>query len=334
MQFKQPPLLYNERGETRTAGFELEFSNVGIEEAVQIIRELYGGEIEIEGRFRHKVLNTSIGDFTVEFDSVLLTEKRYKTIFDTLNIHPEEVNLGTYTLEEGVETVLEGIVGKLLPYEIACPPVPFTELDKVEKLRIELYKHRAEGTQAFPTNAFGTHINVEVPDTKPETLLNYIRAVILLHPWLLEAGQTDLARKISPFIVPYPAKYAELILAPGYEPDLDELINDYHRYNPDRNRPLDMYPVFAHINPDLLNQFDDLGKVKPRRTFHYRLPNSSISLPDWSLAQEWNLWVLIEEVATDTQRLAEMSQEYRYLKEHTLIGFDGKWIKRTEQWLS
>ncbi len=74
--------------------------------------------------------------------------------------------------------------------------------------------------------------------------------------------------------------------------------------------------------------------MKPRETFHYRLPNSSVSRPGWTLAQEWNLWVVIEELADDPEKMVRMSEEYLALKKDTLIGFGGKWAKQTDQWLS
>ena len=186
MSFKLPPLLYNEEGSLRKVGFELEFSNVGIAESVGIIKELYGGEVQEESRFTHKVVGTTLGDFNVEFDLTLLTEKSYKKVFDKFNIRLEDIKVGQTTLEEGVETVLEGIVGKLFPYEIAAPPVPLTQLDQLEKLREALYRNHAQGTESFPTNAFGTHINVEIPNSRPETLLSYVKAFLILYPWLLE----------------------------------------------------------------------------------------------------------------------------------------------------
>jgi hypothetical protein len=334
MQFKLPPLLYNEKGEIRKVGFELEFSNVGIEESVQIIQELYGGQVQKEGRFSQKVIGTSLGDFAVEFDLTLLTEKGYKKVFDPFNIHLDQMKLGEGTLEEGVEDVLEGILGKLFPYEIACPPVPCNQLNQLEKLREALYQHHAEGTEAFPTNAFGTHINVELPKTDTDTVLRYLKSFLLLYNWLLEAGETDLARRISPFIDPYPADYVELILSPAYQPNLATLIKDYHTFNPDRNRPLDMYPLFAALNNEGLAQYSDMGKVKARRTFHYRLPNSSISKPDWSLAREWNNWIRIEELANNAETLELLSKEYLEMKKKTFIGFDSRWVERTKQWLS
>ncbi|AKD04011.1 amidoligase family protein [Pontibacter korlensis] len=334
MQFKQPPILHNENGEARTVGFELEYTNVGVEESAQLIQDLYGGEIEKKNRFKQKVKGTSLGDFTVEFDLTLLTEKRYKSVFETFNIHIEDVKLGSGTLEDEVEETLSSIISKVIPNEIACPPVPCTKLDQLEKLRKALYDRRAEGTESFITNAFGTHINVEVPAADVETILTYLRAFLLLYPWLLQKGKTDLARKMSPFINPYPTEYVELALNTSYHPDLSELIQDYHVYNPDRNRPLDLYPLFAALRNDLLESYSDIGKVKARKTFHYRLPNSSVAQPDWTLAQEWNNWVFIEELAYNREKVHQLCQEYIALKEDTLVGFESRWIKRTEQWLT
>ena len=334
MPFKLLPLLYNEEGSLRKVGFELEFSNLGIAESVGIIQELYGGEVQEENRFSQKVIGTSLGDFNVEFDLTLLTEKGYKKVFDKFNIRLEDVKLGESTLEEGVETVLESIVGKLFPYEIAAPPVPVNQLEQLEKLREALYLHQAQGTEAFPTNAFGTHINVEIPNSNPETLLSYVKAFLLLYPWLLQVGETDLARRMSPFIDPFPPEYVQMVLTPGYKPNLNAFIEDFHRRNPDRNRPLDMYPLFAALHKEQVGQYHNLGKVKARKSFHYRLPNSSVSKPDWTLAQEWNNWVAIEELAFDPEKITRMSREYLEMKNNTLLGFETKWAKKTEEWLT
>ncbi|ARS37704.1 amidoligase family protein [Pontibacter actiniarum] len=333
MPFKQPPVLYNEEGKPRTVGFELEYANLGIDASAKIVQALYGGRIEQESRFRLQVTDTELGDFTIEFDLTLLTEQRYKKAFEAFNIQVDTIKVGNGTLQDEVETALESIVGKIFPYEIACPPLPCTQLQQLEKLREALYRHHAEGTTSFVTNAFGTHINVELPDTETETILTYLRAFVLLYPWLLYVGHTDLARKISPFIDPYPEAYVELVLLPAYHPNLRDLIHDYHTFNPNRNRPLDMYPLFAALEGELLKQYSDIGKVKARKTFHYRLPNSSIAQPDWTLAQEWNNWIRVEELAQDREAVRQLSQEYLSLKKHTLIGFENKWIKRIEQWL-
>ncbi|MFD3001039.1 amidoligase family protein [Pontibacter toksunensis] len=334
MQYKQLPVQHNERGEIRKVGFELEYANVNIEESVRIIQELYGGKEEIEHRFSRKVTGTSIGDFSVKIDLKLLNEKTYKEPLDKLNINLQDISIGNGTLEDEVEIALESVINKVIPYEITTPPVPFTEIEVFEKLRQTLYEHNAKGTEAFITNAFATHINPETPGTDAETILRYIQAFLLLYPWLVKEGETDFARRMTAFISPFPEEYADLVLSPEYHPDIEKLIDDYHQLNPDRNRPLDMYPLFAAIREEQVNQYRDLGNVKSRETFHYRLPNSWVSKPDWTLAREWNNWVVLEELANDPKRLAHMSKEYLALKEDTLIGFDSKWTKETGKWLT
>ena len=334
MQFNNPPVLHTRQGELRKVGFELEFANVDIEESIQIIQEVYGGTVEKEHRFSQKVVGTQLGDFSIKIDLKLLNEKSYKKILDKFNINLQDVQIGDSNLEHKVESAMEGVVSKVIPYEITTPPLPITELERFEKLRQALHQHEAEGTKAFLTNAFATHINPEVPDTEPDTILNYLKAFLLLYPWLIKKRDIDIARRVTSFINPFPDKYAELIFQPSYKPDTDTLVEDYHQYNPDRNRPLDMYPLFAAIREDKVNTYHDLGNVKARKTFHYRLPNSLLSEPGWTLAEEWNTWVLIEELANDPQRLKEMCKEYLNLKKDTIIGFDHKWIKNTEKWLS
>ncbi|WP_299761707.1 amidoligase family protein [uncultured Pontibacter sp.] len=334
MDFKLPPILYNAQGQVRTVGFELEYSYLSIAASAEIVQQLYGGEVQVENKFKQKVVGTSLGDFTLEFDLTLLTEKRYKKVFKALNIKIDTINIGENTLQDEVEDTLGNLIGKVFPNEIACPPIPCTKLHQIEKLREALFQNNAEGTHSFPTNAFGTHINIEVPNTATATLVAYLKAFLLLYPWLLQVGETDLARKLSPFIDPFPPAYADLVLASDYKPSLEQFIRDYHKYNPNRNRPLDFYPLFAELNQELLAEFENLGKVKARDTFHYRLPNSSLSQPGWTLAAEWNNWIAVEELANNPQKLSELSLEYMSLKRHSLIGFDSKWIKRTEEWLS
>lgn len=334
MQFKQPPVLHNEHGNLRTAGFELEFANVDIEKSIKIIQELYGGEVRKQHRFSQEVINTSLGNFTIKIDLKLLNEKSYQKPLNKFNINLKEVHLGKSDLENEVENILESIASTVIPYEITTPPVYITEIHQFDKLRLALHQHHAEDTKSFPTNAFATHINVEVPSTNPATLLNYLRAFLLLYPWLIEKCEIDLARRMTAFINPFPAKYVEMALNSGYQPDLDTLIDDYHQYNPDRNRPLDLYPLFAALRKEKVDSYADIGNVKARLTFHYRLPNSMISKPDWSLATEWNYWILIEELAHDTSKIEQMSHDYFSLKQDTFIGFENKWIKQTEKWLS
>ena len=334
MEFKQPPIIHNDQGELRKVGFELEFANVDIEESAQIIQDLYGGKLQIEHRFSQKIVDTELGDFSIKIDLALLNEKDYKKPLDKLNINLKDYQVGEKSLEFEVESIMEGIVSKVIPYEITTPPLPITEIHKFEPLRQALYEHHAEGTKAALTNAFATHINPEVPSKEAGSILNYIRAFLLLYPWMLRKCEIDLARRTTSFINPFPAKYIDLVLDPAYNPDLDRLIEDYHLHNPDRNRPLDMYPLFAALRKEKVDTYHDIGNVKSRETFHYRLPNSLINSPEWSLAMEWNNWVIIEELANDPEKIKQLSKEYFALKDDTIIGFETKWTKHTDKWLS
>ena len=334
MQFQQPPELYNQEGKMRTVGFELEFADVDVEESVRIIHELYGGKVEKEHRFKQKVKGTSLGDFTVMIDLRLLHEKGYQKVLEKFNINLKDIQWGENNLEYEVESTMENLIRRVIPYEITSPPVPIDKLEELEKLRKSLYEHHATGTRSFPTNAFAIHINPEIPATDTATILRYMRAFFLLYPWIFRESNIDMARRMSSFISPFPAKYAELVIRPSYKPSIETLIEDYHLYNPDRNRPLDMYPLFAAVLKEKVDTYHDIGKVNARPTFHYRLPNSLINQPEWSLADEWNGWVLIEKLASDPERLEKMSKEYLDLSNKTLIGFDSKWTKQTDKWVS
>lgn len=333
MAFELPKRVHNPEGAVRKVGFELEFGNVPIDTTVAIIIDLYGGEVARENRFLQKVVNTSLGDFTIEMDARMLTEKAYLKPLQLLNIDLSKVQMGGSSMEAEMENLLENLVSTVVPYEVATPPVPITELHQLELLRESLFRHEAKGTFAFPTNIFGTHINPEAPDMQATTLLNYLRAFLLLYPWMRRAMEIDLARRISPYINPFPAAYADLILHQAYKPDLELLIEDYHEYNPDRNRPLDMYPIFAHLRKEQVANFDDVGKVSSRPTFHYRLPNCQIEEEDWLLEKEWNTWVRIDNLAAEPDKIKELSKEYLNMRKETFIGFGNRWAKQTERWL-
>ncbi|WP_372639151.1 amidoligase family protein, partial [Fodinibius sp.] len=163
------------------------------------------------------------------------------------------------------------------------------------------------------------------PDLKTETLLNYLRSFLILYPWLLEELKIDFSRRITPFVDPFPQKYVINILEPSYAPDQEQLISDYMEFNPTRNRPLDMMPIFAWVNKELIYPVMEDKKNVPRPTFHYRLPNSRIDDPVWRFEDEWNLWLEIEKLAGDNEMLHKLSRLYVTRKEETVISFRKEW---------
>ncbi len=292
MIFQQPPRTHTDLGKARRVGFEIEFGGLPIAEAARIIHELCGGTIQPKHQYSCQVVQTRYGDFTIESDSRLLSELKYEKYLEQLGIESGSV------LREGVAKIFERLSGTLLPVEIAMPPLPIGELEIADEIRRKLQEHSALGISSSIFAAFGMQINAEVPDLEASTILAYLRAFFELYDWLSSETDIALARKIAPFITPFPTTYQRMVLDPAYNPDLKSLLCDYLDFNPTRNRPLDLLPLFAHLDSELVFQYPvEKELVKARPAFHYRLPNSEIDDPSWSFAAEWNKWVEVEKLA-------------------------------------
>lgn len=333
MEFKQPPVLFNEKGAIRTVGFEMEFANVDLETTARIIIDLFGGRHEAIDKYAQQVVDTQIGNFSLSLDLRLMSEKKYQNLFNKLGIDLEQISIGNTTLDSIVENVLGSTIAKVIPYEISMPGLPLTQLQKADDLRLALYENQAKGTKASILYAFAMHINPEIPIKDLPTLLNYTRAFLLLYSWLLKVTDVDFSRRLTAFINPFPPEYFQLVLNPEYKPDINQFIEDYHQYNPDRNRPLDLYPLLAWLNEEKISQLENLGKVKPRPTFHYRLPNSLIDDPEWSIATEWNRWVEVERLASEPEAILELSLNYLQADKQTQKEFDTMWVNKMDGWV-
>src|SRR5687768_15291324 len=86
MEFKLPSVLYNEKGEIRTVGFELEFGGVNLDTTAQCIIDLYGGNRVIYNSFLQEVVDTELGKFSLKMDALMLTEKSYEPMLEKLGI--------------------------------------------------------------------------------------------------------------------------------------------------------------------------------------------------------------------------------------------------------
>ncbi len=169
-----------------------------------------------------------------------------------------------------------------------------------------------------------------MPDFTVETLLSYQRAFFLLYDRLLSTEEIPLARRVLPFIDPFPDAYVNLVLDEDYEPTLKTFMKDYLEANPTRNRALDWLPLFAHLDRELTFSYPvEVELVKPRPTLHYRLPSSLIDEPGWSIAGEWNKWVEIERLASRPDMIHRMSQEFRKLHGPFQLMGEARWIKRS-----
>jgi len=326
MEYKIPKQLTNSRGKIRTVGFELEFGGVDLNTTAQCIMDLYGGKRVIFNNFLQEVVDTELGNFSLKMDAVMLTEKSYEKVL---------TKLGIDVTDKSIEELMESVASLVVPYEVGAPPIPMTQVARIDELRKALHEKEADGTHTSILNAYATHINAELPKLDAATILRYLRAFLLLYPAIHDRAELSIRRKLSSYINPFPDDYIALVLSPEYAPDFETLLVDYHIYNPDRNRPLDIYPAFAYIDKSKTDALPDIGNVKPRPTFHYRLPNCEIDSAEWSLAIDWNEWVAIEDLAAmPIETLTELCAEYLREEEETTFGFKHKWIKKTEHLLN
>jgi hypothetical protein len=295
-----PPNPLSPDGSPRRVGVEIEYAGPLPAEVAAMVRDLFGGTAEFIDPHCCRIGGTRLGDFTVELDMSAA--------------HPKQGDDSAKSLVDDVmdrlRTALGDVGSLIIPYEISTPPLPIAQLAEADRLVDGLRRLGAKGTKSSPFYAFGLHFNPEVAAYDAAYVLDHLKAYLLLSSWLRAEIQVDLTRRLAPFIAEFPTGYAVKVVDPAYRPDLDRLIDDYLQANPSRNRELDLYPLFVCLDPDRLARHADDMHVKPRPTFHYRLPNSRIREPDASVVTEWNRWVQVERLAADRAKLDAMGQAY------------------------
>lgn len=326
--YERPPNLNNEQGSKRSVGIELEFTGLSLPDAAALICSLYGGRPEKISAFEYHVKDTSLGRWVLELDFTLLREKKYEKFLNRLGI-----KLSDKTNREAVEEKLNRLASSIVPFEIITAPVPIDTLEEFDILVEKMRELRAEGTGSSWIHAFGLHINPEAPYLIDRSILSHLKAFILLEPWIRQDAQIDPTRQITPYIDEFKDGYKQLILSNDYWPELDTIVIDYLDHNSTRNRPLDMLPLFKYLRPKLVSERSENINTTARPAYHYRLPNCRIDEPGWSIAKEWNRWVLVEKLAADPDSILQMSGEYQQLKQKKLVGFERTWIRRMHRWV-
>jgi len=318
-----PPEVLTEDGAKRRLGVELEFSGLDIEVASAIVQTTFGGSIAVVSDFEHKVKDTALGDFNVELDfEYLKTIGREEALADRASL-----------LDHVPQWLVEEIARHLVPIEVVSPPVAMDQLEHLDALAAKLREAGALGTRQSPLYAFGLHLNPEMPALHAETICAYLRAFLCLYDWLLKVSEVDWSRRVTPYINPFPIEYVRRLVAPDYAPSLTALMDDYLEANAERNRALDMLPLFAHLDEDRVRACVDDPRIKPRPTLHYRLANCDIDRPGWGVHLAWRHWLEVERLANDRERLAEVAAGYHeHLGKITSRTFED-WATRCEQWL-
>jgi len=319
--FSLPPLIVNADGKERRAGFEIEFTGLKIGRICTLIHDMFGGELHEVTPFHYQIKNTRYGTFNVEIDFRFLREELLKEELEKLGLIDEDDVQFIRRIEELIATVSE----KLVPYEVVTPPLPVRDLQVLDPLEKRLREAGALGTRASILYAFGLHINPEVPAFDVEVLLRYFRAFLVLYEWLLRTGKTDIARRLTPYITPFEEDYIIMVLDPSYQPDIERFIDDYLYYNPTRNRPLDLLPLFKYIDKERVEAVVDDPRVSARPTFHYRLPDCRIDTEEHNTAHAWNHWVEVEKLAENKAKLSRLSREYLDYLEDPFSLFEENW---------
>lgn len=297
--FESLPWKDGHAGEPRRVGVEMEMAGIDPERIAKEVVEVVGGSFESESAFSGTVRDTEFGDFGIELDAEVLTSRRY---LDSLKAVGIDIEPGQ--LRDNLEGVISRVAGLVVPHELVCPPVKVADLAHIDDIRRGLCRAGAKGTQSSALYAFGLQFNVDIAECSGPHLVSVLRAFFLLFPEICEREQIDFSRKLTPFVQHFPEDFVAHVLNPDYAPDLETLIDDYLAFTPTRNRPLDLLPLFAWIDRERVMAAPvERELIKPRPTWHYRLPNCLIDNPDWSLRDPWGEWVRIEALAADSDAL-------------------------------
>jgi hypothetical protein len=329
-RFLPLPVEYNSEGKLRHAGFEFEYANVKLPLVAAALQREYGGTIEMINPYHYKVNGTKYGTFKVMIDFQFLVNSELKKWVQKIGLDgildEETIEL----IEKFIATVGESVV----PYEVTTPPIPHNALYEAQKVKEILRELGAKGTKANPIYAFGMHINPELRAVDVSTILSDLRAFFVLYEYLVEWLKPDLTRRITPYINPFDREYRLLVLTEEYNPTLETFIDDYLRYNPTRNRALDLLPLLTWIDEEKVRSVLPDEKIGKRPTYHYRLPDSRVDEEEWCVCDGWNSWVLVEQLSLDEEaRKALTPIVIEYLASPLSILLKKKLIEKVEEWV-
>lgn len=320
-----PEQLRREDGQNRQVGTEIELQGIPVAELAALTASTLGGEARTVSMSEFAVDVASQGSYRVEVDFELLKE-----------VAREHQESGR---EEGLERLavemLHSASSLLVPCEVITPPLAMDAMaEPLDELVDAIRRAGGRGTHQSPLYAFGVHLNIDPPELSPACTLAFMRAFVCLFDWIVWRGDIDLSRRLTPYIQRFPRNYEDRLLAADYEPGWDGLIDDYLDMNPTRNRALDMLPLFGHVDEARVSAAVDDSRLKFRPSFHYRLANSCVDDPGWSVAQPWSRWVEIERLAADEERLASWCAAYREDRRRMLASVDNQWREKVDEWLA
>lgn len=324
-RFPMPPRRETAEGRPRRIGVELELGGIEIDTLSALVAEELGGEVRRETRYEHEVAGDPCGPWKIELDFEYLKKKGRED-----EQTPEE---DRDLLDEAAEGVLRLGASQIVPLEVVSPPLTMDRLPQVNALVARLRDAGALGTAAGLAYAFGLQLNPELPDLEARTITAYLQAFLCLYDWLAKRSSVDPTRKLTRFAAPFPASYVRRVVDPGYEPGLETLMDDYLADNATRNRPLDLLPLFLHLDKERLRRVVEDPRVKPRPALHYRLPNCEIDRPGWGVHEAWAGWLQVEYLVSDPARLASLRRRYADYLDSAIKPLRDDWAEEVRPWL-
>lgn len=282
----------DDSGAPRRVGAELEFGGMDPESAAQVVAEVLGGEAMPDGPDLWVVETPDLGTFKVELDTALKAD-------------------GT-----DLERLGRSFARPVIPVELVCPPVEVDALPQIDRLSRALADSGAEGTRASALFAYGMHYNISCASLTPTYLFEVMRAFAFLEDLLRHLAGIDLSRRALPFVDPYPRAFVDALASQPAPADGGALADLYLHHNPTRNRALDMTPILALDHQARIDRALGPGNsVRSRPTFHFRLPDCRLDEPDWTMAEAWNRWVMVERVADAPDVIDALCRDWRAHRE-------------------
>ncbi|MBN2702543.1 MAG: amidoligase family protein [Methylothermaceae bacterium] len=324
LDIPMPPVTTTENGEIRKIGVELEMIGIDIETLSRIVADRVSGTVETLSRYEHIVHGDPSGDWKIELDFAYLKKKGRET-------GPSEKP--RKDMDQLAEELLRVGSEQIVPLEVVSPPIPLDRLVEVESLIERLREAGAKGTEDGLLYAFGMHFNPEVPATDTTTLTRYLKAFLCLFDWLKKRAHVNLTRRLTTYIDPFPIDYVRWVVDPAYRPEMRDLIDDYLKANPTRNRALDLLPLFALLDEPRVRQVIKDPRIQARPTFHYRLPNCEIDREGWGVRLAWKDWLEVERLAFEPDRLDELCRLYVRFLDKPLDRLFKNWAEQVENWL-
>jgi hypothetical protein len=297
--FDLPPSFGDARGRTRRVGIEVEFTGLSARTAARTLGAALGGTVVEEDAHAFLVRGTWLGDLAVELDL------RYA--------HPRRAYGKTLPVRLGPRAAawLGSAVSCVVPRELITAPMPAAGLAGVDRAVDLLRRAGATGHGTTWLGSLGLHFNVDPPRLDAEVITTFLKAFLLLEPWLRREGARDGARRRPPFLpAPFPTDYVRRVVAPGYRPDLASFADDYLAANPTRHRALDLLPILLHFDEARVRARLPREKIAARPVLHYRLPLARVGEPGWSIAPAWNGWAAVERLAGDLDQLGALGRAY------------------------